>query len=70
MSLLVFYLKTEVWDQLLLASGGNLGKPGTARCHGAIDMTGGFKHVSPGFVGEIAIWRAYFSRGLVQPPTS
>ena len=39
--------------------------------HGAIDMTGGFKYslFSPLQWGSDPIWRAYFSNGLVQPPT-
>ena len=70
MSLPVFYLKTEVWDQLLLASGKTWGNREGHRCHGAIDMTGGFKHVSPGVVGEMIQFGEHdFSRGLVQPPT-
>ena len=43
------------------------GKPGETgerhRCHGAIDMTGGFKHVSPGFVGEMIQFGEHIFQG-------
>ena len=65
-----FTSKTEVWDQLLLASGKTLGKPGTAPLPRCDRHDGWFQTCFTRFCwGDDPIWWAYFSRGLVQPPT-